>query len=198
MADEAPPDSDDPRGRGSEYRYGLIGRKLGEALEIARQAHDEQIMANLRIELDELTKRPGAHILTHDNVLALLRTLKKALSPAFHQAVGEAGPDQTLVIDHPSMALLEELIDAVSDLENGKTHSALKPESYAANASLTTRERKWDDELLDAVIVVQRSKGFKTRKEAEKFLVERLNQAGKGAADSHTRRKCLNGCETSA
>jgi hypothetical protein len=75
-------------------------------LEVAREAHDAQVMANLRAELDELMKRPGPRILTRENVLALLRLLLAGLSPATDVPLGTVSTGQMLVTLHPSMALL--------------------------------------------------------------------------------------------
>jgi hypothetical protein len=170
---------------------GLAGNLVERAMEVAREAHDGQVMANLRAELDELMKRPGAHILTRGNALALLAALSENVTSATNAPIGMVGTDQMLVRPHHAMALLDELIDALHDLDSGKTHSALKPASYAANASLTTRERKWDDELLNAVTIVQSAKRFKTRKEAEEFLAENLNAAGKTRRGKPYTRKTL-------
>jgi hypothetical protein len=84
-----------------------------------------------------------------------------------------------LVRSHPAIELLDELIDALSDLDRGKTDPSLRACSDGPNASLTTSERKWDDELLNAVLIVQRARGLKTRAEAENFLAGRLKEAGK-------------------
>jgi hypothetical protein len=54
-----------------------------------------------------------------------------------------------------------------------------KVRKVGPNASLTTSERKWDDELLNAVLIVQRARGLKTRAEAETFLADNLKKAGK-------------------
>jgi hypothetical protein len=55
----------------------------------------------------------------------------------------------------------------------------LKPSSDQANASLTTQQRKWDQALLDAVLIVQQERGYKTRGKAERYLASQLGKKGK-------------------
>jgi hypothetical protein len=152
---------------------------IERALDIARDAQDAKTMRDLRARLDTMMEREGPHVLTRDTALALLRAIADGLKPSTDLVVGSVGEDALLVQNHPALNLLDELIDALVDLENGKTHCAFKPAAHGANASLTIGERKWDDAVLDAVIVVQRAKGFRTRVQAEQFLASNLNKAGK-------------------
>ena len=155
---------------------------IERALGIARDAHHAKTMRDLRARLDDTMEREGALVLTRDSALALLRAISEGLKPSMDLFVGPAGEDVLLVKNHPALNLLDELIDALADLDNGKPHRALKPASYAANASLSASQRKWDDELLIAVEESKRARGLKTRKEAEQFLADRLN------ASKYTRR----------
>ena len=128
---------------------------IERALGIARDAHDAKTMRDLRARLDDIMEREGARVLTRDGALALLRAISEGLKPSTDLFVGPVGEDVLLVKNHPALNLLDELIDALADLDNGKPHCALKPASYAANASLSTSQRKWDDELLIAVEVIK-------------------------------------------
>jgi hypothetical protein len=165
-----------PRSNAPAESRGLAGN-VERALEVAREAHDAQVMANLR----ELMKRPGPRILTRENVLALLRLLLAGLSPATDVPLGTVSTGQMLVTLHPSMALLDELIDALSDLKRGKTHKALKATSYCGTAVLSTKQHKQDKALLDTVIILKGKYGLKKRTEAEHLLAKKLR------AGSHTR-----------
>jgi hypothetical protein len=135
-------------------------------------------MRELRARLDDMMGRQGAQALTRVNAICLLRAISDGLKPSTDKTVGHVD-DGIIVTDHPALALLDDLIDALTDLDNGKTHDVFKVLPYAPNASLTTKERKSDDVILKTVLVVKRAKGYKTRKEAEKFLADRLNKAGK-------------------
>jgi hypothetical protein len=153
-------------------------------LQIARDAidgRDSQIDAQraLRQNLDQLMEDPGARDLTRPNALALLRAICEGLKPSTFKPVGKASTGETIVVDHSAIALLIELIDALSDLDSGKTDSIFKAYSDGPNSSLTTKQRKWDDAILDAVVIIQRAKGFSTRTKAEKFLAKNLNADGK-------------------
>ena len=131
-------------------------------MQVAREAHDAHVMRLLRSRLDEIMSRPGAAILDRPNVLALLKAISDGLKPTTDIVVGTTSAEQWLVVAHPAIAQLDEFIDAIADLNQGKTHPALKRTSFAPNASLSSRQRKQDNALLDAVLVVQRAKGLRT------------------------------------
>jgi hypothetical protein len=149
------------------------------ALKLARDACDAKAMRDLRNRLTAMMASEGAELLTRNSALGLLSVISDGLKAATDLFVGMVGEDLTLVKNHAALDLLDEFIDAIIDLDNAKSHAALTPASYAANASLSISERKWDDEVLAAVLVVKRAKGFKTRKEAEEFLATKLNASGR-------------------
>ena len=112
--------------------------------------------------------------------LALLRgAISEGVGPAIDRPISRLATGEMLVRSHPAIELLDEFVDALSDLDRGKTDPSLRACSDGPNASLTTSERKWDDELLNAVLIVQRARGLKTRAEAENFLADNLKAAGK-------------------
>ena len=121
----------------------------------------------------------SARVLNRESALGLLRVISDGLKPATDLFVGLVDEDVSLVRSHPAAELLDELMDAFVDLESGKTHCVFEPAPYGANASLTIGERKWDDEVLAAVMGIKRAKGFKTRKKAEEFLAAKLNAGGR-------------------
>jgi hypothetical protein len=157
---------------------GLAGAEVQRALSVAQEAHDAHVMRLLRVSLDQIMSRKGAAILDRRNALALLRAVSDGLKPATVVVVGRTSAGQSLVVDHPAVANLDELIDAIADLDQGKTHLALKPASRAANASLSTKQRKRDNALLEAVLVIRQANGFRTRSEAEHELAKNLREAG--------------------
>lgn len=168
-------------GASNAFVAGLTGNNtiIEQGLEVARDAIDAKTMRDLRADLDCMMERVSARVLTRDRAVALLQAMSDGLKPSTDIFVGRIDEGTVLVKNHPAVELLDELIDALADLDNGKTHAALKRASYAPNASLTTMERKWDDAVLEAVLVVQRARGFKTRAQAEEFLAGKLKAAGK-------------------
>jgi hypothetical protein len=159
---------------------GLAGaphRDIERALQIARDAHDAKVMRDLRAKLDDMMKRPspGARNLTRKAALTLLRAMSDGLKPATDRAIGEV-EGGTLVRCHPAIELLDEFIDALSDLDRGVPHYAFK--AIGGNASLSTSQRKSDDVLLMTVLILQRVHGFKHRVAAERLLARNARQQG--------------------
>jgi hypothetical protein len=162
----------------ADARFGLANAEVNRALELARNARDARTVAELHACLDEIMNQPDATKLTRKNGLALLRIISEGLKPSTDKPVGVLDTGQVVVVAHPALALLDDLIDALADLDRGKTHAALKVASEAENAALTTKQRKWDEAMLDAVDIVKRAKGFKTRVEAERFLARNMRKNG--------------------
>jgi hypothetical protein len=171
--------SDKNRPRGISGLAGALDASVEGALEVARDAVDAKAMRELRAGLDQMMEQLDARVLKRENVLALLKTISEGVRPATDRPIGHVASGESLVRSHPAIEFLDELIDALSDLDRGKTDPSLRASSDAPNASLTTKERKWDDTLLEAVLIVQRAQGLKTRAEAEKFLAGRLKETGK-------------------
>jgi hypothetical protein len=156
---------------------------IESALDIARgvlDARDAQTMRALRARLDALMSSQEAWGLTRKNALSLLRTISEGLKPSTDQPIGAVSAEEMLITrGHPALELLDRLIDALSDLDRGKCDPSLKPSTHQANASLTTKQRKWDQVLLDDVLIVQRVRGYKKRSKAERFLAGQLRKEGK-------------------
>ena len=133
--------ADKIRPRGVPGLAGASDPNMERALEIARDAHDAKVMRDLRAHLDDITKRPGAGNLNWKAALILLRAISDELKPATDKPIGKMDDGQFLVRSHPAIELLDELIDALSDLDRDVLHDALKT---IRNASLSTSQRKRD------------------------------------------------------
>jgi hypothetical protein len=156
---------------------GAFDADIERALEIARDAHDAKVMRDLRANLDKMMERPGARVLTRDKALALLTLVRNGLRPATEAPVGRTDSGLTIVVDHPAVALLDEFIDALIDLNRGHPHGLFKAARTPGAPPLSTKQRKRDQVLLDTVINVKNWKGYKTLTEAENYLVRQLRQA---------------------
>jgi hypothetical protein len=121
----------------SEMNRGLgaaADPSIERAVEIARDAHDAKVMRDLRAHLDDMPKRLGAGNLKRKSALILLRAISDGLKPATDKPIGKMEDGQFLVRSHPAIELLDELIDALSDLDRGVPHDAFK--TIGGNASL--------------------------------------------------------------
>jgi hypothetical protein len=132
---------------------------FGGLAEIERRTRDAQIMANLRAQLDELVKPPGAATLTRTVAVALLGVISSCLKPATNLYWGQLDTEQEWAATHPAIELLDELIDALSDLERSKTHDALRAVSGGPYRALSTAELKRDENLIVAVNYVHEQLG---------------------------------------
>jgi hypothetical protein len=157
---------------------GASNADVERALEIARDAHDAKVMRDLRARLNELMKRPGARVLTREKALSLLRLVRDGLRPATEVPVDTTGSGEIIVVDHSAIALLEELIDALSDLNRGHLGDLFRVSRKRGAPPLSIKQRKRDQVLLDSVIIVKNWKGYKTLAEAENYMVRRWRQAG--------------------
>jgi hypothetical protein len=166
--------ADKIRPRGIPGLAGASDANMERALEIARDAHDAKVMSDLRAHLDEMTKRHSAGNLKRKTALMLLRAISDGLKPATDEPIGNVGDGEFLVRSHPAIELLDELIDALSDLDRGVAHDAFK--TIGGNASLSTNQRRRDDALLMAVLILQRIHGFKHRVAAERLLARNARQ----------------------
>jgi hypothetical protein len=154
---------------------GASNADIERAVEMARNAHDARSMCELRANLDKIMERPGARILTRKSALALLRAISDGLKPSTDKPIGRFD-DTTILENHPAIELLDELIDALSDLDRGVPHPAFK--TVAGNASLGIRKRQRDELLLRAVSFLEEKHGLKSRAEAERMLARNARKLG--------------------
>ena len=82
-------------------------------------------------------------------------------------------------LQHKAVGQLNNLIEALKDLENGKPHVALRPAATKKGAALTAEQKRQDALLVDMVTIVQQWKGFPNRREAEEYVAARFTKAGK-------------------
>ena len=171
--------TDEIRPMGIPGLAGASDANMERALEIARDAHDAKVMRDLRAHLDDMMKRQGAGNLERRTALMLLRAISDGLKPATDKPIGKVGGGQFLVRSHPAIELLDELINALSDLDRGVPHQAFK--TTGGNASLSISQRKRDEELLRAILILQQVRGLQNRVDAERLLVQNARKRGYNA-----------------
>ena len=74
-------------------------------------------------------------------MIGLLDAIVEILRPLTEQYIGRLKTGQSVVTDHPAIALLVEIIDVHRDLD-GKTHTALKSARDQTNAALSIKQLK--------------------------------------------------------
>jgi hypothetical protein len=157
--------------------------------EINAQAmgEDAHFITLLRKELNSLSpETKGPMELTRENAIGLLKIISEALdAPMLQQS------NSGVFVEHGAIDLLRKLIDAIEDLNDGKTHHALKPAAAGANASLSRAERKYEQLLLDSVLIVQEANKFKSEGEARRFVVNCLRKKGRTWRGKPITRKTL-------
>lgn len=157
---------------------GLAGAGLGHISDITREQTDIIAMAELRKKLDALMSDRKKQELTRPNAIALLETIRDGIGPSLEKPIDITGEGDVIYVDHPGVALLEDIVDSLLDLDDGKTNQALKRSSMGANASLPRKQRKQDRVWREAVLVIQRHFNTPTRKRAEDLLARKLTSAG--------------------
>jgi hypothetical protein len=132
-----------------------------------RAAEDATAVSEFRKELDELTFADVSTI-KRNELIMFLSTVSKCLD----KILGEAEYTERFEIhlQHKAVGQLNNLIEALKDLENGKVHDALSPAATKKGASLTAEQKRQDALLVDTVTIVQQWKGFATRREAEEYV----------------------------
>jgi hypothetical protein len=141
-----------------------------------REAYDDAAMKRLRDDLDAwAAKRNEGEELVRADSIALLRIVVRAAGRALRRQDGEWEPGERVWLDHPAIAHLEKLIGALGDLENGKTHKALRKCSQGATASLWSHEVRIRDGLLEMVDVLCHASPGADRKKIEADLSRMLN-----------------------
>lgn len=133
-------------------------------------------VARLRDGLDALTEGSGANELTRPNAVALLNVIVESVGPALRRVEGELD-DALILTDHPTVVLLMTLIDALRDLDNGKTVTALRA-ADGANASFTGAAASQRDGLLELVDVLWHARPLVRRRTIECEVAARLRKNG--------------------
>lgn len=158
-------------GEGGSDRPALSDEDIKRALWLAFEARDPRdvqrnssAMVVLRARFEEIAAEPGDSALTQRKAIALLRAISESLSPATQISRG-------LVLEnHPAIELLNELIDALADLQRGKPNVLFATEEgKQAHRTLSLKQLREDEALLRLVERVKQTKGLST-KEAEKWV----------------------------
>ena len=152
---------------------GGAGQEFDRAVDVA------QVGLRLRARLHGLMSDENARTLTRRNATNLLTILSECLDPLLHKPLGALDTGEKVVGEHRAVDLLNQLIDALGDLDNGKTHEVFRSASHGPNRSLSAARRRQDAVWLDTVEIVQRARGLPRRKKAEQWFARALTKAGK-------------------
>lgn len=150
---------------------------------------DMEATQQLRVSLDllaaKLSEKPEPCELlpvTRANVIALLNCLRGSLSENLRCRLSNT-EDPVILLDHPAMTLLDELIRALKDLDNAKTHPLFDAPKTSKGASLTHADMAKRDALLAFVDDVKLLEGFSSRKDAEEWVARKMqDKLGRGHA----------------
>jgi hypothetical protein len=148
---------------------------LGLALKVPLDAY---AIDEIRAGINEIAVGRDEVPLTRENLLAAARVISEALKPVTDTVIGRLDSGEFVVVNHPVIEMIDEAIDALADLDRGKTHRVLEAASHQANRALTTEQRKRDETLLTTVAIVQRKYGFKTFAQAARFVAKRKRELG--------------------
>jgi len=133
-------------------------------------------MAALRVGLEQFVPHSKS-VLTRHNAITLLEVIKESLKPALYKGIAVAAR-QPLCISHPAMALLEDLVDALSDLERGKANKIFRAARDQTHAALPLSRIKLNEALIETVDQIQRGHRLKTRRQAEHLFARQLRAEG--------------------
>jgi hypothetical protein len=146
-------------------------------------------IVEFRAKLDALAAKNGAKRkkskdivsfeATRAEMLALIRGLIEALSPMTDLTIGKMENGGTVVTEHSAMALLRQFTEALSDLDNARTHPVFAPNQHAANRTLPSDKKQEEAILKQAVEIKRLHKKFKSRAKAQHSLAQDLRKAGK-------------------
>ena len=134
-----------------------------------------KILDCIRKKMDELApSAQGQQKLTRQNAISLLTIFAEVLAEPMVEI-----SDSGVFIEHAAIDLLNQLIDSLRDLDEGKTHLALKSANSGRNASLSLAQRREDQLLLEAVLVVQHAENLKTEDQARQIVATQLRKVRK-------------------
>jgi hypothetical protein len=106
-----------------------------------RAAQDAEAMSELRKELEELTFA-DVSTLNRNESIPILSIFSRFLDTI----LGEIEYTEKIEIhlQHKAVGQLNNLIEALKDLENGKPHVALRPAASKKGAALTAEQKRQD------------------------------------------------------
>ena len=146
-----------------------------DRLQAEENAH---CIARIRAGFDVVAGACGAEQLTRPNAVYLLKVISQVLAPFTSKTNATFETGGRYVTDHAAIDLLNQLIDAIEDLDRGVTHEILKPTKGGGNA-LPAHERRRNDALIGAVTLVQFVKKFPTRSLAQAYVANALKKNNK-------------------
>ena len=144
-----------------------------------------EVLVNLVKRLDEIVPTDGINLLTRPLAIAVLEAVIEAIRPITKIDQGQIDTGEHVITDHGAVALMDELVDALKDLDTPKKHAALKSVSFGAPSKLKRAEVKRRQALIDLVEVYQRFKNFHHRNRAQREVAKILNQNG-NKLDGHS------------
>ena len=164
---------------------------MERALQISFEARDprdvrrdSEAMIALRGRFKEIAAEPGDRTLTQTKAIALLRAISETLKPATKISSGLVNQN------HPAIELLDELVDALADLQRGTPNDLFAIEGKQANRALRLQQLRQDEALLGLVELIKQMDGVST-KEAEKRVERIMRRSGQGRMNKPITQKTL-------
>jgi hypothetical protein len=145
--------------------------------EAARDANDAHTIRALRMDLDKMMEGPDARTRSRANFARVLRAIVDRLRPSMSTHLNTLRTGVPIVTDHPAVAFLDESLDDLSDLDNGRTPDIFEPATHGATATLTAKQRQRDRIWLLSVEILKRRFGLPTKSAAERLLAAKLRKA---------------------
>lgn len=146
--------------------------------------NENAVLAALLVELEGMGEDWEAETtfqLSH--AIKALGAIIRTLAPLTEAPLAKDGGDEA-VKDSPAIEQLKALHAALSDLTNGRRHPQLEPTNYGGTSALRHDERQFQTALVQLVEIVQKLNGLKNRKDAEIYVVRKLQVKYKDKAVS--------------
>lgn len=142
---------------------------------------DGAALASLLLVLEDMSKKwPDDGTFRLPQAIEALGAIIETLAPLIEVTLLRAS-EGNYVKDAPAIEQLRALNSALSDLRRaGRAHPELEPTSSKGSSILRRDEEELQEAIVGAVAVIQTVKGYKTRKEAEQFVVRKLKLKYKG------------------
>lgn len=147
---------------------------------------DALAMRQLRAALDafasqyhQRTKPDGARLLQRSDIIALLTCLQVSLSKNLMQGPDSPSAredDLEMIFEHPTMSLLREFVDALSNLDIDKTDTVFEHRGNSLGRSKPHYEVRWRDALLELVDVIRIRDKLRSTAAAERKVVEMIRK----------------------
>jgi hypothetical protein len=169
----------------------LSDEEIEKALQIAFEVRnprdvrkDSEAMNALRGRFEEIAPWPGDKTLTQAKAIALLLAMSESLKPATQISRGLA------TVDHPAIELLDELIDALADLQRKTPNDFFAIEGRPANRALGLKQLRQDEALLGLVELIKQMENVST-KEAERRVEKSMRRRGQRRMNKPITQKTL-------